>query len=72
MDFFSHTDPYVKLRDHLYQVAVHSQEVIDKSPVANCDRGFLSSISALIGIGHDYGKYSRIIAQRLVEIYQFI
>lgn len=67
MDFFSHTDPYVKLRDHLYQVAVHSQEVIDKSPVANCDRGFLSSISALIGIGHDYGKYTSYFQNYLLK-----
>lgn len=64
--FYSHTDPKTVLQDHLEQVAQLSAEMINEVPVAKADREYLLSLSRLIGIGHDYGKYTSYFQQYLV------
>lgn len=58
MKFLSHTNPNMALVDHLTEVASLSECMIKETPIVMPEKGFLSQLSMLIGIAHDFGKYT--------------
>ena len=58
MDFFSHDDPRVLLKDHLAGVANKSKDIILSKNIEQIDKTILAEVSYLIGISHDFGKYT--------------
>ena len=66
MEFYSHTKPkkYL-LKDHLYAVAKQSKEIIESKDFNFIDKNILANVSFLIGISHDFGKYTTFFQKKL-------
>lgn len=58
MDFYSHDEPKVILRDHLQNVALKSEKIILSKKLNVVNKQTLAQVSYLIGISHDFGKYT--------------
>ena len=59
MDFYSHLEPeMILMRDHLLHVGTRSQRIINSKEINNIDKQVISDVSYLIGISHDFGKYT--------------
>jgi len=56
MEFYSHPD--IKLEDHLREVGESARETIASKVLNEIDVGILSDIAYLVGISHDFGKFT--------------
>ena len=56
MNFESHQD--IPLKQHLKEVANKSREIILSKNIELIDKNILADISYLIGVSHDFGKYT--------------
>ncbi|RKY40734.1 MAG: hypothetical protein DRP76_01295 [Candidatus Omnitrophota bacterium] len=69
MCFYSHIDKdnnfKKELKEHLKNVGEEAKEIIKKLPIENKD--FLSEIAYLIGISHDFGKYTSFFQKYLID-----
>lgn len=67
MNFYSHDNPKVLLKKHLQEVANRSREIIQKKNIENIDKTILADISYLIGISHDFGKYTSFFQKNRID-----
>jgi len=59
MEFYSHWKPKkIFLKDHLREVGESSKAIILEKKFEGLDGAIISDISYLIGISHDFGKYT--------------
>jgi CRISPR-associated endonuclease/helicase Cas3 len=58
-DFYSHRQPDVLLKDHLRIVGENGRNILLEKRINNLDKPFLSDVAYLIGISHDFGKFTR-------------
>lgn len=69
MEFYSHwdiePDRCIKLEYHLKVIGENSKDIILSKQLTNLDRGVLADISYLIGISHDFGKYTTFFQEKL-------
>lgn len=66
MEFCSHLKPRkILLRDHLEQVGNRGAKILDSKSINNLDKQILSEVSYLIGICHDFGKYTTFFQEKL-------
>ena len=66
MEFYSHLGlEKIYLRDHLLHVGIRSQKIIKLKIFDNIDKQIISDISYLIGISHDFGKYTTFFQEKL-------
>lgn len=56
MEFYSHPD--IKLEDHLREVGESARKTIASKVLDEIDGGILSDIAYLVGISHDFGKFT--------------
>lgn len=56
VEFYSH--PGIKLEDHLRGVGESAREIIASKVLREIDVGILSDIAYLVGISHDFGKFT--------------
>lgn len=69
MKFYSHADmegkPQKELKDHLVGVAKDAKDSIEEIPLK--DKKILAEIAYLIGISHDFGKYTSFFQDHLLK-----
>jgi len=66
MDFYSHLEPkMILIREHLLHVGTRSQKIIKSKEIDNIDKQIISDVSYLIGISHDFGKYTTFFQEKL-------
>lgn len=69
MEFYSHWDPETskgtKLVDHLRVVGESSKEIILSKDLNGLDKSTLGDIAYLIGVSHDFGKYTIYFQEKL-------
>ncbi|HIJ01350.1 TPA: CRISPR-associated helicase Cas3' [Candidatus Woesearchaeota archaeon] len=66
MEFYSHWEPKkILLEDHLGKVGRKSFEIIQSKEFNNLDKEILADISHLIGISHDFGKFTSFFQEKL-------
>lgn len=69
MEFYSHWDPETsrgtKLVDHLRVVGESSKEIILSKNLNGLDKYILGDIAYLIGVSHDFGKYTIYFQEKL-------
>lgn len=66
MEFYSHWDPKkILLTEHLKYVGRKSKEVIESKEFDGMDKEVIADISYLIGIAHDFGKYTTFFQKKL-------
>ncbi|PWB54321.1 MAG: hypothetical protein C3F06_04530 [Candidatus Methanoperedenaceae archaeon] len=69
MEFYSHwdiePDRCIILEHHLQVIGENSREIILSKQLNNLDRGVLAESSYLIGISHDFGKYTTFFQEKL-------
>jgi len=69
MTFYSHVDesgnPQKELKEHLKGVAEDARSSVTQTPVE--DRHYLAEIAYLIGISHDFGKYTSFFQEHLLK-----
>lgn len=66
MEFYSHLEPErILLRDHLQYVGNRSQKIINSKEFNGIDKCIISDVSYLIGISHDFGKYTTFFQEKL-------
>ncbi len=69
MEFYSHwdiePDRRIKLEHHLKRIGENSKEIILSKQLNNLDRGVIADSSYLIGISHDFGKYTTFFQEKL-------
>lgn len=66
MDFYSHLEPEkILLKNHLQYVGNRSKEIINSKEFNGIDKDIISDISYLIGISHDFGKYTAFFQEKL-------
>jgi len=58
MKFFSHRQPDILLKDHLRTVGETGRKILLDKRINNLDKQFLSDVAYLIGISHDFGKFT--------------
>src|SRR3989337_442342 len=69
MEFYSHWEPKkILLEDHLGKVGRKSFEIIQSKEFNNLDKEILADISHLIGISHDFGKFTSFFQEKLEDI----
>ena len=56
--FFSHRQPDVLLKDHLRSVGETGRRILLDKRINHLDKQFLSDVAYLIGISHDFGKFT--------------
>lgn len=57
-EFFSHLNPDIRLKDHLQIVGENGKKILlDKQ--LNLDKNLLSDVAYLVGISHDFGKFTQ-------------
>jgi len=67
MDFFSHLDPErILIKDHLISVGTRCRKVISTKKFDEIRKDVLEAAAYLIGISHDFGKYSIFFQKRLI------
>ena len=66
MEFYSHLEPEkIFLKDHLHYVGNRSREIINSKALTEIDKNVISDVSYLIGISHDFGKYTTFFQEKL-------
>lgn len=66
MEFYSHLEPEkIRLKNHLQYVGNRSKEIINSKEFNGMDKDIISDISYLIGISHDFGKYTAFFQEKL-------
>lgn len=66
MKFYSHLEPdKILLKDHLQYVGNRSQRIINSKEFNEINKIFISDVSYLIGISHDFGKYTTFFQEKL-------
>ena len=66
MEFYSHSEPKrILLKEHLKYVSEKSKEIIESKEFNSVDRGVIADISYLIGVAHDFGKYTSFFQNKL-------
>jgi len=66
MDFYSHWEPNkILLKEHLQYVGDKSKEVICSKKFDEADKNIISDVSYLVGISHDFGKYTTFFQKKL-------
>ncbi len=66
MEFYSHLEPEkIFLKDHLHYVGNRSREIINSKALTEIDKKVISDVSYLIGISHDFGKYTTFFQEKL-------
>lgn len=58
-EFFSHRQPDILLKDHLKIVGQNGRNVLLNKRINNLDIHFLADVAYLIGISHDFGKFTQ-------------
>ena len=58
MKFFSHHNPDILLQDHLKSVGESGRKILLEKRINDLDNRFLSDVIYLIGISHDFGKFT--------------
>ncbi|NSL53034.1 CRISPR-associated helicase Cas3' [Calidifontibacillus erzurumensis] len=58
MEFLSHKNPNKYLPDHLNEVANFIKKMIMDAPILEKDRCILIKLATIIGLTHDYGKFT--------------
>jgi len=68
MEFYSHIKPHrIILKDHLLHVGNRSKKLIESKEINNeIDKAKICDISYLIGISHDFGKYTTFFQEKLL------
>lgn len=64
--FLSHTEPDFLLREHLKDVAEKSGELIESLPL-KWDKQWLKEVAYIIGLCHDFAKYTTFFQRHLRE-----
>lgn len=57
-DFYSHRHPDIMLADHLRIVGENSRDILFETRIFALDKQFLLDVAYLIGISHDFGKFT--------------
>jgi len=66
IEFYSHLEPNkILLKDHLQYVGNRSKKIIQSKKIDKIDERILADISYLIGISHDFGKYTTFFQKKL-------
>jgi CRISPR-associated endonuclease/helicase Cas3 len=66
MEFYSHLEPEkILLKKHLEYVGEKSKEIIESKEFNMVDKEVIADISYLIGIAHDFGKYTTFFQNKL-------
>jgi len=66
MEFYSHLEPEkILLRDHLQYVGSRSREIINSKTLTGLDKRIISDVSYIVGISHDFGKYTTFFQEKL-------
>lgn len=66
MEFYSHLEPdKILLKDHLQYVGDRSQRIINSKEFNGINKNIISDVSYLIGISHDFGKYTTFFQEKL-------
>jgi len=66
MEFYSHLEPNeILLKDHLQYVGNRSKKIVNSKEFNKIDKKILIDISYLIGISHDFGKYTAFFQEKL-------
>jgi len=66
MEFHSHLEPKrIILKDHLKYVGDKSKGIIESKEFKGVDKEVIADISYLIGIAHDFGKYTTFFQDKL-------
>lgn len=72
LEFYSHwdiePDKRVKLEHHLEVIGESSKKIILSNQLNNLDKGVLADSSYLIGISHDFGKYTTFFQDKLKSL----
>jgi len=64
--FYSHLEPErIPLKDHLQYVGNRSKRIIDSKEFTGINRDIISDVSYLIGVSHDFGKYTTFFQEKL-------
>ena len=58
-EFFSHLNPNIRLKDHLQILGENGKKILLEKQLNNLDKNLLSDVAYLIGISHDFGKFSQ-------------
>jgi len=66
-NFFSHRQPDIFLNDHLKSVGETGRNILLEKRINNLDKKFLSDAAYLIGISHDFGKFTHYFQDYLNE-----
>lgn len=64
-EFFSHRHPDIRLEDHLRTVGENGRKILLEKQINNLDKQFLSDVAYLIGISHDFGKFTHYFQEYL-------
>lgn len=66
MEFYSHWEPQkILLKDHLAEVGRKSYKIIESKEFNNLDKEILADVAYLIGISHDFGKFTSFFQNKL-------
>lgn len=65
MEFYSHLDPEILLKNHLQYVGNRSKRIINSKKFDKINKKVISDVSYLIGISHDFGKYATFFQEKL-------
>jgi CRISPR-associated endonuclease/helicase Cas3 len=66
MEIFSHLEPEkILLKEHLKNVGNRSCEIIKTKEINNLNKNVLADVSFLIGISHDFGKFTTFFQKKL-------
>lgn len=66
MEFYSHLEPEkIPLKDHLQYVGNRSQRIINSKEFNKLNKNIIFDVSYLIGISHDFGKYTTFFQEKL-------
>lgn len=58
-EFFSHLNPDIRLKNHLQIVGENGKKILLEKQLNNLDKNFLSDVAYLVGISHDFGKFTQ-------------
>ncbi len=66
MEFYSHLYPKkILLKDHLQSVGDRSKEIIESKNLDGFNKNIFAQICYIIGISHDFGKYTTFFQEKL-------
>jgi CRISPR-associated endonuclease/helicase Cas3 len=66
MKFYSHLEPEkILLKDHLQYVGNRSKRIINSKTLTELDKHIISDVSYIVGISHDFGKYTTFFQEKL-------